>query len=49
MIVVEKKENDQYTIEIHIENYKNEQISVDHLFKKMIFDFLNIHLTIFIK
>jgi hypothetical protein len=33
MIVVEKKENDQYTKEIHIENYKDEQILINHLFK----------------
>jgi hypothetical protein len=33
MIVVEKKENDQYTKEIHIENYKDEQRLEDHLIK----------------
>jgi len=32
-IVVVKKENDQCTKEIHIENYKDEQILINHLFK----------------
>jgi hypothetical protein len=33
MIVVEKKENGQCTKEIHIENYKDGQKLVDHLFE----------------
>lgn len=33
MIVVVKKENDQCTKEIHNENYKYEQISINHLFE----------------
>jgi hypothetical protein len=34
MVVVEKKENDQCTKEIHLENHKDEQRLIYHLCKK---------------
>ncbi len=41
MFVVEEIENDQCTSEIHLVNYKHEQIIKDHLLKNKIKDFRN--------